>query len=106
MRSSRDIHKQAAPWRHEVLRWESRQALADQAGFAPTASGESVIHQERLVDGDRSELRDVDAMYERIDDQRMSAEAAGRVFAHMIAVRGVPDHGHAAQAVGLDAPQL
>lgn len=53
-----------------------------------------------LVDGDRSEVRDVDAMYEWIEDQRMSAEAGGRVFAHMIAVRGVPDHGHAAQAVG------
>jgi hypothetical protein len=30
----------------------------------------------------------------------MSAEAGGRVFAHMIALRGVPDHGHAAQALG------
>jgi len=47
VRSSRDMHKQAATWRHEELRWESRQALTDQAGFAPTASGESVIHQER-----------------------------------------------------------
>jgi hypothetical protein len=77
------MHKQAAPWRHEELRWESRQALTDQAGFAPNG------------------------LYERIDDQRMSAETGGRVFAHMIAVRGVPDHSHAAQSRWrLDAPQL
>lgn len=93
------MHKQAAPWRHEELRWESRQALTDQAGFVPTAS-RALFTRNGLVDGDRSEVRDVDAMCERIDDQRMSAETGGRVFAHMIAVRGVPDHSHAGQAVG------
>ena len=59
------MHKQAAPWRHEELRWESRQALTDQAGFAPTAS--ALFTRNGLVDGDRSEVRDVDAMYERIE---------------------------------------
>src|SRR5713101_6933119 len=60
-----------------------------------------------IVDGNRSEVGNVNAMRDGIDDQRVPAEMSRRIFEYAIPVGGILlDHGHAAHAVcSVNAPQ-
>src|SRR5216683_2186073 len=54
----------------------------------------------RIVDGNRSEVSNINAMRDGIDDQRVPAEMGWRIFEHAILVGGILlDHSHAAYAV-------
>src|SRR5258706_9854208 len=61
----------------------------------------------RIVDSDRSEIRNVDAMRGGMDDQRMPAEMCRRIFEDAVLVGGVLlDHGNVTNGIcSINAPQ-
>src|SRR5258708_11409081 len=56
---------------------------------------------QRIVDGNRSEVGNVNAMRDGIDDQRMPAEMSRRIFAYAIPIGGILlDYSHGAHTAG------